>query len=464
MNLRGFQKIRLHEYRCFHTEQTARLAPLTLLVGNNSTGKTSFLAAVRTIWDVVNGSAEPYFRALPYDLGSFSEIVYNPNNRGTRATSFGIGFSSNWQTHFTTNSSVERSLIKTTQIEFDLTFESRAAAPYLAEISLKVDDIWIRLLGIKSSQTIMEFGSNNGAWYLNSDGESFREGRSYSYIPILLLWITNKLCDHDKFRKTLKSLADNHSVPSDEDIDKLNIILDGLGLFYSGSFIDWELVPSAPISSRPSRTYDPIKPSRDPEGAYVPTYFASLQFGDKQRWKSLKKKLKRFGRESGLFHTIGVKQFGDAEGGGPFQLEIKLKNGGDRNLIDVGYGVSQVLPVLTELFSQDSPSMFLFQQPEVHLHPSAQAALGSLFCETAASGNQLIVETHSDYIVDRILLDIRDKRTNLKADEVSILYFENEGKNVTIHSIRIDEKGKVLDSPEGYRRFFKDELKRVIEY
>ncbi len=460
MNLRGFQKIRLRDYRCFHTEQTARIAPLTLLVGNNSTGKTSFLAAVRAIWEIANRSIEPDFRALPYDLGPFSEIAYNPNNRGTRATSFGIGFSGNWQTHFTTKASVERSLFKATQIEFDVTFESRAAAPYPAEISLKGDDIWIRFLGIKSSQTIMEFGSNNGAWYLNSDGESL--GKEWFYLPIFFYWVRNKLYDHDKFRKTLKSLADKHSVPSDEDIDKLEKLLNGL--FYSRNIIDVGLFASAPIRSRPSRTYDPIKPSRDPEGAYVPTYLANLQFGHNQQWKSLKKKLKRFGRESGLFHTIGVKQFGDIESGGPFQLEIKLKNGGDRNLIDVGYGVSQVLPVLAELFRQDSPPMFLFQQPEVHLHPSAQAALGSLFCETAASGNQLIVETHSDYIVDRILLDIRDKRTNLKADEVSILYFENEGKNVTIHSIRIDEKGKVLDSPEGYRRFFKDELKRVIEY
>ena len=460
MNLRDFQKIRVRDYRCFHKEQTARIAPLTLLVGNNSTGKTSFLAAVRAIWEVAYRSAEPDFRALPYDLGPFSEIVYNPNNSGTRATSFGIGFSGIWQTHFTTNSSVESSLDKTNQIEFDVTFESRAAAPYPAKISLRGDDIWIRILRSKSSQIIVEFGLNNGAWRLNEVGESL--GTKWFYFPLFYFGIREKLYDHDKFRKTLKNLADNHSLPSDEDIDKLNVFLDELP--FMRHIIEGEPFASAPIRSRPSRTYDPIKPSRDPEGAYVPTYLANLQYGHNQQWRKLKKKLKKFGRESGLFHTIGVKQYGDTEGGGPFQLEIKLKNGGDRNLIDVGYGVSQVLPVLAELFHQDSPPMFLFQQPEVHLHPSAQAALGSLFCETAASGNQLIVETHSDYIVDRILLDIRDKRTNLSADEVSILYFENEGKNVSIHSIRIDEKGEVLDSPEGYRRFFKDELKRVIEY
>ena len=90
--------------------------------------------------------------------------------------------------------------------------------------------------------------------------------------------------------------------------------------------------------------------------------------------------------------------------------------------------------------------------------------MGSLFCETAASGRQIIVETHSDYIVDRILLDVRDKRTDLTPDDVSILYFERDDLSVTIHSIRIDEEGNVLNAPAGYRSFFRDELKRVIDY
>ena len=81
-----------------------------------------------------------------------------------------------------------------------------------------------------------------------------------------------------------------------------------------------------------------------------------------------------------------------------------------------------------------------------------------------ASGNQLIIETHSDYILDRVLLDIRDKRTNLKPEDVSILYFERSDLDVFIHSIRIDDEGNVLDAPKGYRGFFEDELKRVIDY
>ena len=80
----------------------------------------------------------------------------------------------------------------------------------------------------------------------------------------------------------------------------------------------------------------------------------------------------------------------------------------------MGYGISQALPIITELFRKDGPSKLLLQQPEVHLHPSAQAALGSLFCRTAGRGRQVIVETHSDHLIDRVRMDIRDSSSKPK--------------------------------------------------
>ena len=69
--------ITLQNYRCFGSEeQTARLAPLTLLVGPNSTGKTSFLALIRALWDVAFREVVPNFREEPFDLGSFEDVVY----------------------------------------------------------------------------------------------------------------------------------------------------------------------------------------------------------------------------------------------------------------------------------------------------------------------------------------------------------------------------------------------------
>ena len=118
--------------------------------------------------------------------------------------------------------------------------------------------------------------------------------------------------------------------------------------------------------------------------------------------------------------------------------------------------------MLTELLRPEPPTMFLLQQPEVHLHPQAQAALGTLFCKVAAGGRQLLVETHSDNIIDRVRMDVRDQTTGLKPEDVSILYFEPGDLDVKIHSIRLDEMGNVVDAPQGYRQFFTDEMMRSI--
>ena len=223
---------------------------------------------------------------------------------------------------------------------------------------------------------------------------------------------------------------------------------------------------SAPIHPAPRRTYDPVKMGVNPWSADVPSRFASLQFQDKTQWTALKKKLDAFGRESGLFDDFSVKQLTNIEGG-PFQLQVRKfgkrgRKGLKRNLMDVGFGVSQVLPALAALFQANGPPMFLLQQPELHLHPSAQAALGSLFCRTAEAGRQLIVETHSEYIVDRIRMDLRDRKTALAPDDVSILFFERSDRSGRIHSLRFDEQGNVLDAPEDYGQFFMDEVRRSV--
>ena len=194
-------------------------------------------------------------------------------------------------------------------------------------------------------------------------------------------------------------------------------------------------------------------------------YLSTAFFEDERSWKALKKALERFGQEAGLFDEIAIKPLG-RRGSEPFQMHVR-KFGGRvkgplRNLIDVGYGVSQVLPVITELFRGDRTPMFLLQQPEVHLHPSAQAALGSLFCQVANQQRQLVIETHSDHLLDRVRMDVRDGRTKLTADDVSILFFERGDLDVRIHSLRLDQEGNVLGTPNSYRRFFMEETRRSL--
>ena len=193
-------------------------------------------------------------------------------------------------------------------------------------------------------------------------------------------------------------------------------------------------------------------------------FLAEQHFEGKKHWGRLQEALERFGKDAGLFDEITVKPLGKQSD--PFQLQIRRfdgrTKGPKRNLIDVGYGVSQVLPIVTELLRQDAPEMFLLQQPEVHLHPSAQAALGSLFCRIAGWSRQLIVETHSDHLLDRVRMDVRDGAGSLKPEDVSILYFERQHLDVRIHSLRIDEEGNIVDAPPGYRQFFMEEVTRSL--
>jgi predicted ATPase len=103
--------------------------------------------------------------------------------------------------------------------------------------------------------------------------------------------------------------------------------------------------------------------------------------------------------------------------------------------------------------------MLLLQQPEVHLHPRAQAALGSFFARIAAI-SQVMVETHSDYLVDRIRSQVAAGL--ISASKVLILYFELADGATTVHPIHLDDHGNLIDPPPSYRDFFFEEEIRVL--
>ncbi|MDP6688819.1 MAG: AAA family ATPase [Alphaproteobacteria bacterium] len=95
----------------------------------------------------------------------------------------------------------------------------------------------------------------------------------------------------------------------------------------------------------------------------------------------------------------------------PVDLPFSPKWLNSVNIRNVGYGVSQSLPVIVEILSRSFGSRFAIQQPEVHLHPKAQAALGDLFYQLAlVEEKRFIVETHSDFTIDRFMLNYRKKR------------------------------------------------------
>ncbi|HEX3529705.1 MAG TPA: DUF3696 domain-containing protein [Thermoanaerobaculia bacterium] len=216
----------------------------------------------------------------------------------------------------------------------------------------------------------------------------------------------------------------------------------------------------APVRTKPQRTYDPIQDIDSPEGSHVPMFLAGASFRDLKAYGDFLSGVDSFGKASGLFDRVEVRRLGDLESD-PFQVQVHI-GGNAVNLIDVGYGVSQALPIVVDCLRGKEGGTFLLQQPEVHLHPRAQAELGSFLGALAKQQNKrFVIETHSDYLVDRIRMDIRDGK-GLTPEDVSLLYFERKNGQVNIHRLTLDEYGNLLDPPPGYRDFFFDEARRFL--
>ena len=195
---------------------------------------------------------------------------------------------------------------------------------------------------------------------------------------------------------------------------------------------------------------------------------------NRSSWDSLHDDLVAFGRSAGLFSDIKVKGHG-RQMSDPFQLQVKVRSGPHANIMDVGYGVSQSLPIMVDVMTakesgrwerkrrRSDGRSFLLQQPEVHLHPKGQAELASLLIEAfKKNGDRFLIETHSDYIVDRVRISVR--KLKLKPDDVSILYFEPSGNAVTIHNMTLDEHGNLQGAPVGYRDFFVKESDQLLGF
>jgi hypothetical protein len=231
---------------------------------------------------------------------------------------------------------------------------------------------------------------------------------------------------------------------------------------HTAAFHNPRCFASAPIRMKPERTYDPETDVPRPEGNHIPMVMAQMALNTPERWKQIKTALTRFGEATGLFVDVAVKRLG-SQISNPFQLKFKVSGPPD-NLIDVGYGISQVLPILVEVLVSEERQFFLLQQPEVHLHPRAQAELGTFLAEIAAKQKQqFLVETHSDFLIDRVCIDIRDRKTSIRPQDVTILYFERKRRWVKVHPITVDDTGNIQGAPKGYRSFFLKEDARFFE-
>lgn len=421
----------LENVRCFARKHVIPIRPLTILVGENSSGKSTFLAALSAVLDPLGFPMRPSLNEPPYSLGNFDTILTNKVGSADREPLFSLGH--------TIPSDNDQNAATVVADYWD--FGGRGIDLFSLQITTHVGNLSITRADHRSYKVHLKLPNAN-----KKNGMGFVmdrtpiEDRNLGFATEMAYFVTEW---------GSKNLI-NSRVASE--ILRIASFVSPAGLLGSSLSI-------APIRTKPRRDYEEINQNFTPEGDHIPHVLSRVlsEHPISKERKALMTALARFGKESGLFREINVKR---RKSGDPFRVMVTIA-GRRANIVDVGYGVSQALPIVVQCVVAAEQRLLLLQQPEVHLHPKAQAALGSFFVDMLAhSGKRFVVETHSDYIVDRVRMEIADGK--LSMDAFLILYFERKGTETTVYPITVDSLGNLIGVPPTYREFFLREAVNLL--
>lgn len=182
---------------------------------------------------------------------------------------------------------------------------------------------------------------------------------------------------------------------------------------------------------------------------YTASVIAKWKGKDATKHQKLGKNLQRLG----LTWKVEAKKLDDAN------VELRVGRmphpvqGGARdmvNIADVGFGVSQTLPVIVALLEARPGQLVFIEQPEIHLHPRAQVAMAGLLADAARRGVDLVVETHSSLLLLAVQTLVAEGR--LDSDLVKLHWFTRDEKTgaTKITSADLDEAGRFGDWPEDF--------------
>jgi energy-coupling factor transporter ATP-binding protein EcfA2 len=424
----------IENIRTFVRRQTFALAPLTVLTGENSSGKSTLLAVISALLDPEGFPFSPSFNRAPYSLGTYDTIASYKGGKFGRAKSFTIGY---------------------------LADEEREGLPEVLDATYRELEGQAHLARVYASRAgaEIEITINEGQPDRRTEGLTgtlrFKSATTDRTQAITVPPLSRGGPAIDPLGLLLRLSWPTKGPTTEADLTFLNEV----------RAVARRLVPGratslAPIRTKPERVYFQPTDVFEPTGDHIPFVLDRLlRNPEGDDTQVVLKALLRYARESGLFEKIKVRRLGQKVGE-PFQVMVSV-GGRMRNLIDVGYGISQALPVVVQMALASPREFLLIQQPEVHLHPRAQASLGSLFADLVHKGRKrVVVETHSDYIIDRLRQEVAGGR--LSPDAIRILFLERADLETTIHSLSLDSSGNIKQAPSSYRAFFLEEQTRLF--
>lgn len=442
-------ELQIENFKAWRHTGRVRLAPLTFLFGANSSGKSSlhqFLLMLRQTVEspdrrrvLHTGDA-----STPVDLGSYVDLI---NRRDpTRALEFELSW--------TLGEALDVLDAKTGRRTRGgaMTFAACVEAVGSAPPRVQVASFSYRLHGIESHEdlTLGLEREKQGAYRVVADG----------YQPVMTMgrkWPVSVPSHFHAFPDDLQTRFQNLEFAPDL---TLRLEQQLSSVVYLG-----------PLRERPVRLYRWSGEEPEHVGWRGERTVDALLAGQGRRFNLKRKRLKplqvmvaEWLKRVEVIEAFAVLPIGR----GRDEYEVRVRAPGSREevlLTDVGFGVSQVLPVVTLCFYAAPESTIILEQPEIHLHPAVQAGLADLFIEAAAMREdgaprnlQLIVESHSEHLLRRLLRRIADG--SVDPEQVAAYFVRLGPSAAVIEPLDVDELGNVRNWPKN---FFGDQTTDILE-
>lgn len=138
-----------------------------------------------------------------------------------------------------------------------------------------------------------------------------------------------------------------------------------------------------------------------------------------------------------------------------------LDSSSPRRPTNVGFGLTYALPIVVACLAAGPGSLILLENPEAHLHPRGQSRIAALVAAAAAAGAQLIVETHSDHVLNGLRLAV--KNGVIPASATAVHYFRRDGLRAEFVTPRIHDDGSLSDWPEGFFDEWENSLEQLLD-
>jgi len=417
-------KLRIRNFKCFEDTGEMEIRPLTLLVGPNSSGKSSIMQFLLALRQTVESP----------DI----QVAFAPNDSWVRLGSYpDFVFRHEWQRELEAMLEFTEQRLDKLRLKVRWRYNKKTTRIQLEESELVYNDDEV-------TQQIVRKAHGYEAILKSAlvDGKEWR----YDALPIHFHKFTTRIKRGEKPPNLSQLLLHHPRV----------LIVQGFAesvlrrLFYLG-----------PLREFPQRSYviSGQAPSdvgvRGERSAEV-LWFASRT---KRQRQQMLENINRWVKEFGIAKEVRLQRLGKSN-----QYQVLFVDAATNlpvNIADVGFGASQLLPIIVQGFYAQPGSVLLIEQPEIHLHPKAQATLGDLLMEVVKTGDrQIIVETHSEHLLARIQRRIAEQKFSHR--QVAIYYFEPTPDGTKIHRLELDEYGQLAEPiPEG---FFEEGLEEALAH